>query len=105
MVVEVPGDDEAVATVVALATADHDRPADALGQEYRGGATAGVLHEHRARDAVLLDGPAVQLTHLAAAERNHGYLPSPQSPADPQPRALEQGLDLRPGNPGEVTRD
>ena len=46
---EVPGDDKAVAGVVAFAAQDHDRAVDAETLEHVDGAAAGVLHQHQAR--------------------------------------------------------
>ena len=68
--VEVPGDDEAVARVVAFAAADDDAPQAAAGLGLRKAAedirraAAGVFHEDQPRHAVLLDRPPIDLAGL-----------------------------------------
>ena len=65
---EVPGDDEAVAGVVAFAAEDDDRAVDAEPLQHIDAAAAGVLHQHQAGDAVLLDRAAIDFAALFAGE-------------------------------------
>jgi hypothetical protein len=51
--IEVPGDHEAVAGVVALAGTDDDRTGGSQRDQQFGRSSPGVFHQHQARDAVL----------------------------------------------------
>src|SRR5207244_8240920 len=71
-VVEVPGADQAVPAVVALAPADHHRAATPQVNQHFRGAAAGILHQHDAGNAQLFDGPPVEVANFLTAEI-HGY--------------------------------
>jgi len=79
---EVPGHHETVAAVVAPAADDGDRRAGSQIMQQGGGVAARVLHQHDARQAELLDRPAIDVAHLGAGQRPHGDLPA----ACPRPR-------------------
>ena len=64
--VQVSGQDEAVARIVALAAADYDWSGNAQAAQHIGHPPSGVFHEHQPGHAVLLDGPAIDLTRLLA---------------------------------------
>src|SRR5690606_28012784 len=69
---ELPGDGIAVAAVVA-GSADHGGPSsegEALPQRV-GDAERGVLHQHRSRNAELLDGATIELPALGEGEDAH----------------------------------
>ncbi len=70
---EMASDDEAVAAVVALAAADDDRAVNAERTQQFRHAAAGVLHQHDAGDAELLDGTAIEITRLLSRQ-DHGDL-------------------------------
>ena len=53
--IEVPGNHESVARIIALPAADRDRPADAQPAQHVGHAPARVLHQHQPGKAELLD--------------------------------------------------
>src|SRR5262249_38315331 len=69
---EVAGEDEAVAAIVSLAATDENRAADTEGHKHIRGAASRILHEDERRNAVTLDGLAVQMADLRAGERTHG---------------------------------
>jgi hypothetical protein len=72
---KVTGDDEAVPAVVALAGDDDDPQPLRVREELPEGPDdlqAGVLHEHDPRDAQVLDGRPVDLSHLAGGQDLHG---------------------------------
>jgi hypothetical protein len=69
---EVPGHDEAVASVVAPAADDRDRRTGRKVVEERGGVSPGILHEHDARQSEVLDGAAIDVAHLGPCQRPHG---------------------------------
>src|SRR5688572_21834463 len=74
MVLQVPGDDEPVATVVPGPAEDEDALAVGVeSEEELGGTAAGVLHEDDAGHAVLVDGPAVQVADLGARQPERGH--------------------------------
>ncbi len=64
--VQMPGHDEPVAAVVAVAAADGDRARDSQTTQHVGRSATGVFHQHDARQAVVVDGPAVELAGLVA---------------------------------------
>src|SRR5262249_21351305 len=71
--VEMAGDDEAVAAVVAGAAADRDRlPLGVEAHLQLGSAAAGVLHEHDAGNAELPGGAGVQFAHLGTTQPEVG---------------------------------
>jgi hypothetical protein len=61
---QVPGDDKTIAAVVALATANEPPAMDTQAQEQLRSSATGVLHENHAGNAVVLNGPAIQVAHL-----------------------------------------
>src|SRR6185295_4914833 len=70
---QVPGDDEAVAAVVARPADDEDPLAargsvEELTLDHVGRPAAGVLHQDEARDAALVDRERVEGAHLRARE-------------------------------------
>lgn len=68
---EVAGDHEPVAAVVAPAAGDrHGAPA-AEGVQEPGGVAPGVFHEHDPWQGVLLDRESVEFTDLGAGEGVH----------------------------------
>ncbi len=71
---QVPGDHVTVAAVIALAADHEDRSGaqmiEAAAQRIGDGA-AGVFHQDDARDADLLDGPAINLPHLLGGQKLH----------------------------------
>jgi hypothetical protein len=75
-VVEVAGESEAVAAVVAAAAENADFAG--VGGEHLpgdiGSGAGGVFHEDDAGDFVLLDGAAVDLADLGAGEIEHGRI-------------------------------
>ncbi len=72
---EVPGDDEAVAGVVAFAAEDDDRAVDAEPLQHVDATAAGVFHQHEAGDAVLFDGAAIDFAALVAGEDASASIP------------------------------
>src|SRR4029078_3548852 len=67
------GDDEPVAAVVPAAAADHGRvgPPAAFGPDEFRDISPGVLHQHDARHAVLLERPAVEVADLRSRQGGH----------------------------------
>ena len=53
--IEVPGNHESVARIIASPAADRDRPADAQPAQHVGHAPARVFHQHQPGKAELLD--------------------------------------------------
>jgi hypothetical protein len=72
---EMPRDHEAVAAVVAPAAGDGDRARDALRLKQPGGIRSGVLHQHDTRDAVLLDGEAIEFANSLSCQPCHAHQP------------------------------
>src|SRR5215207_6199815 len=71
-----PGNDKSIPTVVARATENHNWfPLRVQPHQHLGRPAAGILHQHHAGDAVLLDRPAVQLADLGAGQGRHGDWP------------------------------
>ena len=66
--VDLPGDDEAVAAIVAFAAADHHRAATPQANQHFGGAAPRVLHQHHTGNAQFFDGPPVELANFLTAE-------------------------------------
>jgi hypothetical protein len=64
----VAGDDEAVAGVVAFAAENRDGPIDAEPLQDIDAAAAGVFHEHKAGDAVIVGCSAVEFAALVAGK-------------------------------------
>ena len=71
--VEVAGDDEAVAGVVAFAAEDDDGAVDAEALEHIDATAAGVFHEDEAGDAELVDRDAIDGAGLLAVEDGRGH--------------------------------
>ena len=63
-----PGDDEAIAGVVAFAAEDDDGAIDAQSLQHVDATTAGVFHEDEAWDAVILDRTAIYFAALVTGE-------------------------------------
>ena len=70
-----PGDDEAVAAVVAAAAQDRHAAVQLRfvgGFDGRDDLPAGVLHQHERRDPDLVDGVSIGFAHLRGSQDSHG---------------------------------
>jgi len=70
-IVEVTGDHEAVATVVALAAGDDDRAGDAHRLQQPRRSRTGVFHQHDAGHAVVFDGCSVDFSDFSPCQGTH----------------------------------
>src|SRR5262245_32341196 len=66
-----PCDHQAVTAVVALAAADQHRAVNAERDDQFRRASAGVLHEDFAGDAVVFDRAAIEFAHLGSGQSEH----------------------------------
>ncbi len=76
LAVQVPGDHQTIAPVVALPTEGNDGAPHHIAKRFSGGGDdcqAGVLHQHEGGDPNLLDGTPVDAATLRGVGRIHGF--------------------------------